>query len=47
MLKEDWRAIAAGVETKDRGNWYFQLVGPNDTVLAARSSFHDMLRSLR
>ncbi len=46
-LKKNWRAIGAGVETEDRGNWYFQLVGPSDTVEAARSAFIAMLQGVK
>ncbi|HZO13427.1 MAG TPA: hypothetical protein VFB62_09210 [Polyangiaceae bacterium] len=46
VLKEDWRGIAAGVNAGERGNWYFQMVGPNDSVAAAKSAFVSMLESL-
>lgn len=46
VIKENWRAIGAGVETSDRGNWFFRFVGPNDTVEGARSAFMAMMRGL-
>jgi hypothetical protein len=47
VIKDNWRAIGAGVETKDRGNWFFRFVGPNDTVEGSRSAFMAMLENLR
>jgi hypothetical protein len=47
VIKENWRALAAGVETNDRGNWFFRLVGPNDTVEGARSAFIAMMKGLK
>jgi hypothetical protein len=47
VLKEHWRAIAYGVKTKDRGNWLLRMVGPDDTVAAARSSFRSMVEALK
>jgi hypothetical protein len=35
------------VRTKDRGNWFFKLVGPDETVQAARSAFRRMVESAR
>lgn len=46
VIKENWRALVAGVETKDRGDWFFRLVGPNDTVEGSRSAFMSMLENL-
>ena len=47
MLKKGWRDIAAGVKTKSRGSWFFRLVGPDDSVAAARSSFRPMIENLK
>lgn len=46
VVKEGWAGIAAGVMTPDRGNWIFTLVGPEDTVKAARSDLRNLLASL-
>ncbi len=46
VLKDGWRALAAGVVTKDRGNWLFRMVGPNDAVEGSRSAFVSMLEAL-
>lgn len=45
MVKEHFRMIAAVVHTKDRGNWFFRLVGPDATVQAAAGDFRAMLES--
>jgi len=47
MLKENWRGVAAGVKTKSRGSWFFRLVGPDDSVAAARSTFRTMIETLK
>jgi hypothetical protein len=47
LLKENWRGIAAGVKTNDRGSWFFRLVGPDDSVAAARSAFRGMIESVK
>ena len=47
MVKENWRILAAVVKTPDRGNWFFKLVGPNETVQAARPTFRTLLESAR
>ncbi len=46
MVKKDFRMIGAVVKTPDRGNWFFRLVGPDETVLAAREPFFQMLESV-
>jgi hypothetical protein len=45
MVKSGFRLYGAVVKTKDRGNWFFKLVGPEDTVQAASSAFRSMLES--
>lgn len=47
VMKEGWRALAASVDAKDRGQWFFRLVGPDETVQAAKSSFRSMIKSLK
>ena len=39
--------IGAVVHTKDRGNWFFRLVGPDATVQAAKSDFFAMIESAK
>jgi len=45
MVKQGFRLLGGVVRTPDRGNWFFKVVGPNDTVEAARSGFRSMLES--
>jgi hypothetical protein len=47
MVKKGYRLYGAVVRTKDRGNWFFKLVGPDETVQAARSAFRGMVESAR
>lgn len=47
MIKDDYRLLGAVVRTGDRGNWFFKLSGPDDTVKSARSGFESTLRSAR
>jgi hypothetical protein len=47
MVKENWRLLGAVVKTPDRGNWFFKLVGPTDTVEAARASFRALIESAK
>lgn len=47
VLKENWRGIVVGVKTKSRGSWLFRLVGPDDSVAAARSTFRSMIDSVK
>jgi len=47
MVKNDFRMLGAVVKTKGRGNWFFRLVGPNETVLASKSAFRTMLESVK
>ena len=46
MVKDNFRMIGAVVHTKDRGNWFFRLVGPDSTVKAAKSDFMGLLQSV-
>jgi hypothetical protein len=45
MVKNDFRLLGAVVKTPDRGNWFFKLAGPNDTVEAARGAWRTLLES--
>ncbi len=47
MVKHEFRMIGAVVKTKDRGNWFVRLVGPDETVLAAREAFLEVLKTAR
>ncbi len=47
VLQSNWRAIGAGVDAGPRGRWFFRLVGPSDTVEAARSPMLNMLNNLK
>jgi len=47
MVKKDFRMIAAVVKTPDRGNWFFKLTGPDETVQSARSALRGLLESAR
>lgn len=47
MVKENFRLIVAVVKTPDRGNWFFKLVGPDESVQAARAAFRTLLESLQ
>ncbi len=47
MVKNDFRLVGAVVKTPDRGNWFFKLTGPNETVQSARSALRSLLESAR
>lgn len=47
MVKKSYRLVGAVVRTKDRGNWFFKLVGPEETVQAARTSLRAMLEAAK
>jgi hypothetical protein len=47
MVKQSYRLIGAAVHTPSRGNWFFKLTGPDETVQAAKPSFRAMLESVR
>lgn len=47
MVKEKWRLYGAVVRTKERGNWFFKLVGPDETVLAAKSGLEAALQAAK
>lgn len=45
-LREDYRMLAAIVETKKLGRYFIKLYGPDKTVAAQRAGFEKMLESL-
>lgn len=47
MVKNDFRLLGAVVKTPDRGNWFFRIVGPNETVQSASGAFRGMLESAK
>jgi hypothetical protein len=47
MVKNGWRLYGAVVKTPDRGNWFFKITGPDETVQASKSAFRAMLETLR
>ncbi len=47
MVKHGWRMRGAAVKTKDRGTWFFRMVGPDETVQAARQAFRGLIESAR
>lgn len=47
MVKEKWRLYGAVVRTKERGNWFFKMVGPSDTVQAAQGGMDAMLQAAK
>jgi hypothetical protein len=47
MVKNKWRLYGAVVRTTDRGNWFFKLTGPDESVQAAKSQFRALLESAR
>jgi hypothetical protein len=47
MVKNDYRMIGAVVHTTDRGNWFFRLVGPKDTVASHEAEMRALLESVK
>jgi hypothetical protein len=47
MVKSGWRLYGAVVKTPDRGNWFFKMAGPDETVQSSKSSFRAMLETLK
>jgi len=47
VVKHDYRLYGAVVKTPERGNWFFELVGPDETVQSAKSAMRAMLESAR
>jgi hypothetical protein len=47
VIKQGWRSIMAAASAGNRGVWLFRLLGPDDTVQAARSGMDSMLHSVR
>ncbi len=47
MVKEKWRLFAAVVRTRDRGNWFFKMVGPDETVQASKNALETALQAAK
>jgi len=47
MVKQNFRLYGAVVKTPDRGNWFFKLTGPDETVQAARPAMRTLFESAR
>jgi hypothetical protein len=47
MVKDNYRLLGAVVKTPDRGNWFFKMAGPSDTVEAARGAWRTLLESAK
>lgn len=47
MVKNDYRLLGAAVKTPDRGNWFFKMTGPDETVQSARSALRGLIESAR
>jgi len=47
VVKEGWRSLAAIAVAPGKGVWFFRLVGPDETVQAARSELLGLLRTLQ
>jgi hypothetical protein len=47
MVKNNFRLVGAVVKTPDRGNWFFKLTGPDETVQSARSALRALLESAK
>lgn len=47
MVKNNWRLHGAVIKTPDRGNWFFKVTGPDETVQSTRSAFRSMLETAR
>jgi hypothetical protein len=47
QIKKGWRSILGAADAGSRGVWLFRLLGPDDTVQAARSGMDSLLRSVR
>ncbi|TWT36702.1 hypothetical protein KOR34_16420 [Posidoniimonas corsicana] len=45
--KKDYRVLAAIVETKDSGNYFFKLVGPDKVVAKHKDAFLTMLKGVK
>jgi hypothetical protein len=47
MIRQGYRLVGAAVKTPDRGNWFFKMTGPDETVQAAKTAFEEMVKSAR
>ncbi|MBK8251168.1 MAG: hypothetical protein IPK82_00675 [Polyangiaceae bacterium] len=47
MVKDKWRLYAAVIHTKDRGNWFYKMVGPDETVQSAKGAMETALKAAK
>ena len=47
MLRENYRMLAAIVQTKDSGNYFLKFYGPKATVTENEKAFRDVVDSLQ
>lgn len=47
VLREDYRMLAAIIETEKAGNYFFKFYGPKATVAANEKAFRDLVDSLQ
>jgi len=47
MVKKGYRLLGAAIRTPDRGNWFFKVTGPDETVQSTRSALRGLLESAR
>lgn len=45
--RKNYRVLAAIVETKDSGNYFFKLVGPEQVVAAHKEAYLEMLKGVK
>jgi hypothetical protein len=47
VMRENYRMLAAIIQTKDAGNYFLRLYGPKATIGEAEKGFHEMVKSLK
>jgi hypothetical protein len=47
VMRDNYRMLAAIIQTKDKGNYFLKLYGPKATIDASAGGFHDLLKSLK
>jgi hypothetical protein len=47
MVKAGYRLYGAALHTKDRGTWFFKMIGPDESVQASRQQLRVLLDSAR
>jgi hypothetical protein len=47
MVRQGYRLVGAVVRTPDRGNWFFKMTGPDETVRSASAAFRDLVKTAR